>query len=665
VRFSNTARSAGWIQTSFNNQNSPSTFFLTGSQEHVPVAPTVTTDSSSLVEETTATVNGTLTNNGYEDCQYQFIYGTTFGGPYPNDTGWSAGNITTGQVFSANLTLLSQGTKYYFKAQVKNSTGTVSGAELDFLTKPEAPTAFSAVPISVSQIDLSWTTGIGAGNTIILRKTGSYSANMSDGTQIYFNSGTTFSDTPLSANTTYYYTAWSEKSGSTQYSDASATASATTSAIGSPTVTTDSSSLVEETTATVNGTLTDNGGEDCQYRFEWGTTPTGPYTSNTSWSVGTITTWDIFSANLTGLSQGTKYYFRAQVKNSSGTVDGAELNFLTKPEAPTAFTATPISVSQIDLAWTQGTGAGNTVILRKTGGYSDNMSDGTQIYFNSGATFSDTPLSANTTYYYTAWSEKSGSTQYSDASATATATTNAIVAPTVTTNAASAVEEEIATLSGTLTNNGGEDCQWAFDWGTTFGGPYPNSTGWSAGNITTGATFTFPLIGLIKGQPYYYIAKVKNTTDTTLGLGVHFLTKPDPPSAFTATTISSSQIDLSWTSPVSAQRTKVLRKTSGYPANPGDGDVVYFGVGTSTSDTPLSGNTTYYYCAWSEVTGSQAFSNAIVAAFATTNAGPPAVIGGKVFTVNKTMLLVPWLLLVTAFSLVTFLFVQYRRKKTP
>jgi hypothetical protein len=194
----------------------------------VIVLPSATTTTASSVEEITATLNGSVANDGHEACQYQFVYGTTLGGPYPYSTGWSIGTKNTGQSFSADITGLSQGTKYYFKAQVKNSAGIGTGSELEFLTKPEAPTSFTATAVSDTQIDLSWIMGIGAQKTIILRKIGGFSANMTDGTQIYFDTGISFSDIGLTPETAYYYSAWSEVTGCEQWSDACASVTTTT-----------------------------------------------------------------------------------------------------------------------------------------------------------------------------------------------------------------------------------------------------------------------------------------------------------------------------------------------------------------------------------------------------------------------------------------------------
>ena len=227
VRVSNIARSPSWIQTSYNNHNSPSTFYSLGSEETQTLLPSATTDNVTLVEETTATFSGTVTNDGGEACQYRFEYGTASGGPYANNTGWT-GSLTTGQSFNANVTSLSKGTKYYFRAQAKNSTGTGSGGELDFLTKPDAPVTFTASAANGTQVDLSWTKGDGANRTMVRRKTGDYPANRSDGAQVYFDTGTSVSDTSLSPNTAYYYKAWSEVTGSQQWSDAFAAVVTTT-----------------------------------------------------------------------------------------------------------------------------------------------------------------------------------------------------------------------------------------------------------------------------------------------------------------------------------------------------------------------------------------------------------------------------------------------------
>ena len=206
-----------------------------GIESQAILAPTVTTDNATTVEETIATLHGTITNDGGEACQYRFEYGTASGGPYTGNTGWT-GSKTTGQSFSANVTGLSKGTKYYFRAQAKNSAGTSSASEISLLTKPDAPvdSSFSATTISSTVIDLSWTKGEGANRTMVRRKIGGFPINMGDGDQVYFDTGTSVSDIGLIPSTTYHYRAWSEVTGSQQWSDGFGDVTATTSAGPSP-----------------------------------------------------------------------------------------------------------------------------------------------------------------------------------------------------------------------------------------------------------------------------------------------------------------------------------------------------------------------------------------------------------------------------------------------
>jgi hypothetical protein len=106
--------------------------------------------------------------------------------------------------------------------------------------------------------------------------------------------------------------------------------------------------------------------------------------------------------------------------------------------------------------------------------------------------------------------------------------------------------------------------------------------------------------------------------------------------------------------------------TGTYPTSYTDGVQVYFGGGTSYSDNWFTANTTYYFRAWSEVSGSQQFSNNFVQALVNMPAAPPAApvaIGGKVFSVNKAVILAPWIVISAGFAIVIIRLAQYFRKK--
>lgn len=97
--------------------------------------------------------------------------------------------------------------------------------------------------------------------------------------------------------------------------------------IVAPTVTTNPATSVGQTTAIKNGTLDDDGGEDCEVRFQYGETT--DYGTNTKWQSGKET-GDTFEQEVRALLPGRVYHFRAQAKNSEGTVNGADRTFHTE-----------------------------------------------------------------------------------------------------------------------------------------------------------------------------------------------------------------------------------------------------------------------------------------------------------------------------------------------
>ena len=78
--------------------------------------------------------------------------------------------------------------------------------------------------------------------------------------------------------------------------------------------------------ATLNGTLTDDGGEVCDVRFQYGTTIA--YGTDTAWQPGFVT-GNTFSQAISGLTPNTVYHFRAQARNSGGIGSGADDTFNT------------------------------------------------------------------------------------------------------------------------------------------------------------------------------------------------------------------------------------------------------------------------------------------------------------------------------------------------
>jgi len=138
--------------------------------------------------------------------------------------------------------------------------------------------------------------------------------------------------------------------------------------LAGPTVTTQAATNIEDTTATGNGNITDTGGENCDIRgivWDLGThgdpgnvsPAVSDYANDVAETPGPFGT-GAFTRSLTGLPTGDTIYVRAYAHNSEGYAYGAEVNFLTKPAAPTNVAATDGAHNdKVTITWTKSTGA--------------------------------------------------------------------------------------------------------------------------------------------------------------------------------------------------------------------------------------------------------------------------------------------------------------------
>ncbi len=173
-----------------------------------PPPPVVTTSPAGSVEATTAQLNGTLVDDGGEECDCRFEYATESGVPYAFSTAWQSG-LTEGQSFQADIDTLLPGTRYCFRAQARNFGGTSSGEEEVFLTKPLPPEQFSASATGQDAVELSWSHGAGADTTVVRGKKETPPSGPEDGYAVHDGTGTSCTDTELDPGSKYYYRAWS------------------------------------------------------------------------------------------------------------------------------------------------------------------------------------------------------------------------------------------------------------------------------------------------------------------------------------------------------------------------------------------------------------------------------------------------------------------------
>jgi hypothetical protein len=230
----------------------------------------------------------------------------------------------------------------------------------------------------------------------------------------------------LSTGTTYWFRAYAVNTDGTAYGFW-----ASLRTIALPVTATSGSTYVGSSSVRLNGRLLYDGGEVCEYRFQYGYAP-GVYSFQTDW-YDSKTTGNAFYVDVTGLMASTDYFFIAQTRNNAGTSSGVERSFTTAWELlpPADFTAHATGGTEISLAWTRGGGAVNTLIVMQTGSYPTTIDEGTQAYFGPSSSVAVTGLTAGTTYYFSAWSESNG--DYSAEYVTSLTTTLAgstIVTPT-------------------------------------------------------------------------------------------------------------------------------------------------------------------------------------------------------------------------------------------
>lgn len=328
-----------------------------------------------------------------------------------NGTGASCSNLS-----------LTPGVRYFFKAWSWNSSSglwsmtNATGSNMTWIT-PLAPNGFSATTIDTNKIRLIWTKGSYATHTRIQQDIDGFPVGITDGTNVYNGTSTMMTNIDLTENTHYYYRAWSWNSTSGLWSTTNASAGNTTWS------TPDAPTGFVATTVTINHiNLTWTKGAHAVFTRVMQKTSGYPMNISDGSVVynGTGVAWS--SSNLT---IGTRYYFRAWSWNNTTGIwsltNNSAIN-ITGPFAPTSFTATSISTSQITLAWNKGNYANTTVIQRKTGGYPESISDGTTVYNGTNSSYNNTGLNSGTKYYYRAWSWNSSleiwSVNYIDVQAT-------------------------------------------------------------------------------------------------------------------------------------------------------------------------------------------------------------------------------------------------------
>ncbi len=394
---------------------------------------------------------------------------------------------------------------------------------------PAAPSALAANAASSSQIDLVWTDNSNNEDGFIIQRSTTSGSGFIDVDTVAVNE-TSFSDVGLSEKTTYYYLVAAYK---TNDRSNSGEANATT-LLAAP-------SSLNATTASntqINLTWTDNSGIEDGFKIELKTGAGGTYAQIATVGANAIS----YGSN--GLNPNTTYYFRVRAfdggDNSAYSNEDSATTHPNPPAAPGDLTATAVSNSQINLAWTDNSSneTGFKIERKLTSAVNftqiDTVAAGVTSYASTG-------LATTTSYTYRVRAYNAGGNSAYSNQASATTLIDPPPAP--------------SGLTATTASNNQINLSWVDNASTETGFRIQRKTG--AGGTyaliaSVGANVTiYASTGLSGNTEYFYRVRAYNAGGQSAFSGEdNATTLEDPPAApgnLRATAVSNEQVDLVWT----------------------------------------------------------------------------------------------------------------------
>jgi fibronectin type 3 domain-containing protein len=376
----------------------------------------------------------------------------------------------------------------------------------------------------------------------------------------------------------------------------------------------------------VNLSWTDNTGGTLAFKILRSTD--GTTFSTAAWVAAGVTTY----AN-TGRTPETTYYYQVRVYEPTGgeslSSNTASATTLAVLAAPSNLTATAVSTSRIDLAWTDNSTTESTFrIYRSTDGV--NFAFQGQVNANI-TSYSNSGLSPSTTYYYRVTAKENGGAESAVSNVASAATLGLPQAPSAL--VASAVSSSQIDL--TWTDNSGNETGFKID--RSNDGVNFSSLVWLGPNVTS-----YSNTGRSPSTTYYYRVSSYNAQGSSAFSNIASATTPSAlaaPSNLTATAISGTRVDLTWVDNASIESGfKVYRST----------DNINFtllgttgaNVTTYTNGSPQPGTTYYYRVLAYDSGGAQSPPSNTVSV---TTPSVPAVPTNLVATaVSKTQITLTW-----------------------
>ena len=251
-----------------------------------------------------------------------------------------------------------------------------------------------------SSINLTWSKNSNVSNSYIRYKIDSTPSSLTDGTFTVNTTNTSYNHTNLNYGSHYYYSIWSYNSTNNVFSNSYTTGNGYTNP-GGP------SSLQETSTEMDSISLTWDEGENATRSVVYiNGSGNASYPNRTNGEEAINTTENTGTIN--SLINNVTYWFSAYSFNPDSGLWSESNSTDNASTVPAAGSVTNLLVSryndvQLNLSWSKANPDNDVVVLRKTGSYPTNTSDGTEVYNGSQLSYKNTGLTPITKYYYRAW----------------------------------------------------------------------------------------------------------------------------------------------------------------------------------------------------------------------------------------------------------------------
>ncbi len=439
-----------------------------------------------------------------------------------------SGVATNSTTFSDNTATVNESFSYRIRALNAAGGSNFSNTATATTLLPVAPSGVVATTLSATQVKVDWVNNAGDANGFIIQRcTGAACSSFADRDSVGVGL-TTFTDPTTTVGNSYTYRVLARNLAGR--SVPSGTATTTTIVPNAP------SALLATTQSNTRIDLAWTDGSSDETGFYIERCQGG---GCSSFAIVDSVAAGVVAYQNTGLTGQQSYSYRIRAYNAAGPSTPSNTASATTnlPAIPTGLLATATSTTQVQLAWTDNaTDETSYDVQRCAGGGCTNFATITTTAANA-VGFTDTGLSASTTYRYQVRAVNgAGSSDFSNTAQTTTAVpadpTGANAVPTSTTTATVSWEDNADNEVGYQV----ERCQGA------------GCSGFALVGTVGASVATYNDAGLSAGQDYSYRIRAINAVGNSGYSNTATISTvlPAAPSNLTAQTLSSTEILLAW-----------------------------------------------------------------------------------------------------------------------